>query len=140
MLFKEKVIPLALSMVVIFIASLIYHEQNFDIEAEFSQSLRAWFVKGKYFNYNSHKIFYVYENLQQESWSEVKPTIVLLHGFPTSSFDYLRVWNLFMNKNDDLTQRDNRINSNSILAFDYLGFYYFTSNKIQIRLCSSIPK
>jgi len=117
----DQVFPLALSMAVVLIGSLIYNEHNFEIESKFSQSLRAWFNKGKYFNYNSHRIFYAYENLQQDTWPDVKPTIVLLHGFPTSSFDYLRLWNLFTSKTNDLNERDNRVNSNSILTFDYLG-------------------
>ena len=121
MLFKDQVIPLALSMAILFVASIVYNEHTLDIESQFSYNLQNWLSKGKYFEYNGHKIFYVYENLEQEAWTVEKPTILLLHGFPTSSFDYLRVWNLFMSKDTDLNQRDNRAHTNSILAFDYLG-------------------
>lgn len=120
MLFKEQLVPLLLSLGVLLIATVVYQEFNLDIEAEFSYNLKRWFNKGKYFIYDSHKVFYVYEELEQEKWAEREPTIVLLHGFPTSSFDYLRIWNQFMDKNSDINQQ--RAKTNSILAFDFLGY------------------
>lgn len=43
-----------------------------------------------------------------------KPTIFLLHGFPTSSFDYFKLWQQFNNLAQEKRQ--------SLLTFDYLGY------------------
>lgn len=119
MLIKE-IFSLVLTVSVIYIAIIAYNEQNFEIEAEFSYNLKNWFAKGKYFNYNDHKIFYLYEKFEKDT--RETPVIVLLHGFPTSSYDYKRIWNQFMELNAGLNQRDFKPGSNSILTFDYLGY------------------
>lgn len=118
MLLKEQVIPLLVSLIVGFIGIIIYNEHNFQIEEEFSFNLKNWFNKGKYFIYKSHKVFYVYEKIEEDTLA--KPAIVLLHGFPSSSYDYLSIWKQFMEKSTDINQE--KVKTNSILALDYLGY------------------
>ncbi|RNA26191.1 mesoderm-specific transcript -like protein [Brachionus plicatilis] len=101
-----------LTLLVAFIIGSYYYDQksNEILEADFSQSLSNWFKLGNFFLYkNFHKIFYINEELVYE---ENLPSIVLLHGFPTSSYDYQKLWNLL--------RQDNRFKS--IVTFDYLGY------------------
>lgn len=65
-------------------------------------TLSAWKEKGKYVDWEGHKVFYV-EQLGQ------KETLVLIHGFPTASFDWHKVW-------DDLSEKYN------LISVDMLGF------------------
>lgn len=61
-----------------------------------------WQHTGSYFNYTKqHKVFY-----QKAGNGE---TIVLLHGFPTASWDWWKIW-------DKLTQ------NYQVIALDFLGF------------------
>ncbi len=60
-----------------------------------------WYESGKYFIYNDRKIFY-----REAGTGE---TLVLLHGFPTASWDWHRIW-------DSLTLRFH------VLAPDLIGF------------------
>ncbi|MEQ8353123.1 MAG: alpha/beta hydrolase [Leptospiraceae bacterium] len=50
-------------------------------------SVNTWKGKGQYFNYRDQNIFYVDEGQG--------PALVLLHGFPTSSYDWSYVWHGF---------------------------------------------
>lgn len=122
MLLKEQIVPLTLSLIVALTSILVYNEESFQIELEWSANLEKWFTKGKYFSYKGHKIFYVFEKIEEDT--VVKPAIVLLHGFPTSSFDFFRIWNQFTDKSHqtDLNQLHNKVRTNSILTFDYLGY------------------
>ncbi|HRH40706.1 MAG TPA: alpha/beta hydrolase [Pyrinomonadaceae bacterium] len=61
-----------------------------------------WQDVGNYFNHNGNKIFY-----QQSSESD--EVLLCLHGFPTSSFDYHKIW-------QQLSERF------SVLAFDMIGY------------------
>lgn len=119
MLIKE-IFSLTLAISVIYIAIVAYNEQNFQIESEFSYNLQDWFSKGNYFGYNGHKLFYVYEKLDEDT--RENPVVVLMHGFPTSSYDYLRIWNQFINEEETLNQLEFKPRRNSILTFDYLGY------------------
>lgn len=65
--------------------------------------LEDWKRKGTYFNYNTHQIFNVEEG-------EGDP-ILLIHGFPTSSWDWSQMWSR-------LTDRY------KVLALDMIGFGY----------------
>lgn len=49
------------------------------------QTIQAWRQQGAYFTYRTHNIFY------QEAPSK-KPYLVLLHGFPTASWDWWKIW------------------------------------------------
>lgn len=47
---------------------------------------QEWQNKGNYFDYKGYKIFY------QEAAKINAPTILLLHGFPTASWDWHKIW------------------------------------------------
>ncbi len=57
-----------------------------DIRPVMTYSIDQWHKKGKSFTYNGHKIFYLIEGSGEP--------LVLLHGFPTSSWDWHKVWNV----------------------------------------------
>lgn len=62
-----------------------------------------WRSQAKYFNYKNNKIAY---------WEAgVGPTLLLIHGFPTSSWDWHKTW-------DELTKRFR------VIAPDMIGFGY----------------
>ena len=63
---------------------------------------KKWKKSGKFFEYEGHKIFYRTENND-------KPTLLCLHGFPTSSYDYHKIWN-------ELSEKF------SPLSFDMIGY------------------
>ena len=101
-----------LTLIVALIVGWNYFDQksNEQLEAEFSLVLQNWFKQGNFYIYkNIHKIFYVKEELVAD---ENLPSIVLLHGFPTSSYDYQKLWNLL--------RQENRFKS--LITFDYLGY------------------
>ena len=50
-------------------------------------NLSAWYNKGGYTELNGHSIFFINEG------SDDKPVILLIHGFPTSSWDWQPIWN-----------------------------------------------
>lgn len=63
--------------------------------------LSKWKEKGSFFSYNSHKIFFV-----SEGEGEV---ILLIHGFPTASWDWSHMW-------------DSLLANHQLLALDMIGF------------------
>ncbi|XP_077648153.1 mesoderm-specific transcript homolog protein-like isoform X2 [Urocitellus parryii] len=73
---------------------------------QLSPALHSWKTSGKFFTYKGLRIFY------QDSVGVVgRPEIVvLLHGFPTSSYDWYKIW-------EGLTLRFHRR-----IALDFLGF------------------
>ncbi|MEL6698534.1 MAG: alpha/beta hydrolase [Bacteroidota bacterium] len=64
-------------------------------------NLSSWKNKGQYFSYRSHPIFTI-----DEGRGEV---MLLIHGFPTSSWDWWQVW-------------DRLISDYRVLTLDMLGF------------------
>ncbi|WP_417515436.1 alpha/beta fold hydrolase [Marinobacter sp.] len=64
-------------------------------------TLEAWQQGGKWFSYEGHAIF-------SRMAGQGEP-LVLLHGFPTASWDWSRIWPML-------------IQSNNVLAVDMLGF------------------
>jgi pimeloyl-ACP methyl ester carboxylesterase len=64
-----------------------------------------WKEAGNYFNWKGNRVF-----VRESRMSEAEP-LLLIHGFPTSSFDWLPVW-------QTLAERYH------LLAFDNLGFGY----------------
>ncbi|UZR92462.1 alpha/beta fold hydrolase [Chondrinema litorale] len=54
-----------------------------------------WKEKGMYFNYISHQIFY---RVSEPAKTGGKPPLLLLHGFPTSSWDWHKLWPLLSEK------------------------------------------
>ncbi len=66
---------------------------------------RIWYKDGKYLQCGGHEIFV------KEYPNEGKPTILFLHGFPTSSYDWAKMW-------PELHTYFH------LIAFDFLGFGY----------------
>lgn len=62
-----------------------------------------WKESGSFFKYESYNIFF------KEHKNEGKETLLLLHGFPTASWDYWKMWELLK---DDFR----------LITFDFLGF------------------
>lgn len=65
-------------------------------------NLEDWKTSGDYFDCGGKAIFYHYEKNQNE-------TLLCLHGFPTASFDYHKIWNKLGEKF-------------SLLSFDMIGY------------------
>ncbi len=55
-------------------------------ETAVSEELLDWKSEGSYFNYKGHDIFY------QDTGNKSKKAILLLHGYPTSSYDWHLIW------------------------------------------------
>ena len=72
------------------LAPLILPDPSYptDVE-ELPKSVRKWYERGEYFNVSGYKIFYVHEQYQGNE--ENPPTFVILHGFPSSSYEYHKV-------------------------------------------------
>jgi pimeloyl-ACP methyl ester carboxylesterase len=55
-----------------------------------------WAASGSFFNFQGHAIFYKIREAAAQApagtGAAKPPTIVLLHGFPTNSFDFLHLW------------------------------------------------
>ncbi len=64
-------------------------------------STDQWHKKGKWLTYNGHQIFYVDEGSGEP--------LVLLHGFPTSSWDWHKLWDTFNKRY-------------RVIALDFIGF------------------
>lgn len=62
-----------------------------------------WRNAGEYYRYEGHNIFFV------DTAETTKPVLLLLHGFPTSSWDWHEVW-------PELCKHFR------VIAFDFLGF------------------
>ncbi|XP_053263217.1 mesoderm-specific transcript homolog protein isoform X2 [Podarcis raffonei] len=71
-----------------------------------SPALQLWRSSGSYFTFQNQNIFY------RDASGAVGSSdiVVLLHGFPTSSYDWWKIW-------EGLTQRFNRV-----IALDFVGF------------------
>ena len=65
-------------------------------------NLKEWRDGGKFFDYQKHPIFYHLSEPRDEM-------LLVLHGFPASSFDYHKIW-------DELTGKF------SVLAYDLIGY------------------
>jgi pimeloyl-ACP methyl ester carboxylesterase len=70
-----------------------------------TQSTNAWKTKGNYFTHRGHNIFW------REEGREDAPALLLIHGFPTASWDWLHIW-------PDLLRRYR------LLTLDMIGFGY----------------
>ncbi len=65
--------------------------------------VQQWQARGEYVSASGHDFFYIDEG------DHTKPTLLLIHGFPTSSWDWAPVW-------DDLLRQYR------LVAMDMLGF------------------
>ena len=77
-----------------------------------SPELQQWMDKGTFLKVAEHKIFYIDEGDPQ------LPVIVLIHGFPTSSYDFSLMWSRLRE-------------SHRVICLDMLGFGF--SDKPNIR-------
>jgi pimeloyl-ACP methyl ester carboxylesterase len=84
-------------------------------------NLSKWQDAGKYFDHNGLQVFYQLTGANKE-------ILLCLHGFPTSSHDYHKIWNQLSEKFD-------------VLAFDMIGygfsdkpadFNYTTFNQVDV--------
>ena len=64
--------------------------------------LKKWRESGNYFHYKGYPIFYQRSEMADEA-------LLCLHGFPTSSFDYHKIWNALAEEFP-------------VLAFDMIGY------------------
>ncbi|GAB1609498.1 mesoderm-specific transcript homolog protein [Argonauta hians] len=71
-----------------------------------SPRLRQWRDKGDWFKYQGFKIFYIDEHTTVTN----NQTLVCLHGYPTSSYDWVKI-------HDSLVQSFSRV-----IFLDFLGF------------------
>lgn len=55
-------------------------------------AVSQWMMSGSYFTHNKHRIFY------KKSAESKKPVVLLIHGFPTASFDFAPIWPLLEKK------------------------------------------
>ena len=72
------------------------------------KKLRSWHNSGSFVEINGHKVFYVHK--KQNKPSRTDKTVALIHGFPSSSYDYKDVI-------DGLYQL-----GYDVIAHDHLGF------------------
>lgn len=70
-------------------------------------SFAQWKAQGQVFKYRSFDIYFWHEAIQNTATQ--KPYLLLLHGYPTASWDWHKIW-------DELAQDYN------LITFDYLGF------------------
>ena len=70
--------------------------------------IRKWAEAGNYFNFQGYPIFY-YDSIAVDSNALSKPCLLLLHGYPTSSFDWL-------------SMKENLEEKFHIIAPDYIGY------------------
>ena len=54
------------------------------------EQLQKWHERGKYMEIGKLKIFYIYERCRRKTLKN-PPTFAIVHGFPSSSFDYYKV-------------------------------------------------
>lgn len=65
--------------------------------------IQQWKDKGAFYKYEGHDIFYVREGNG--------PPLLLLHGYPTASWDWVKIWPSLIQQFD-------------CIAFDFMGFGY----------------
>ena len=105
-------------------------------EEKFSKNVKNWLNKGNFHLYkNKHKIFYILSKIQNEKNDNIEEiklnsplkidastTVnVFLHGFPTSSYDYSKIWGHFSVSNQHLASQS-RLKPIYLFTFDYLGY------------------
>ena len=81
-------------------------------------STREWENAGQHLTVKGHRIFVIDENSNaSKDASQDKNTILLIHGFPTSSWDWAKIWP--------------RLSSDyRLIAMDMLGFGYRISRTL----------
>jgi pimeloyl-ACP methyl ester carboxylesterase len=79
------------SAVVVLLAVVAYQYWITDhVEVSQYDNIQQWRLRGSYFrNPDGYLVFYVDETNPTSSTPE---TLLLVHGYPTCSFDWLKVW------------------------------------------------
>jgi pimeloyl-ACP methyl ester carboxylesterase len=122
---------LAILMLAILIGYIFYrdirNEDDTQMQSLFSNDLKKWHERGSYFTYkDKHQIFYVrHDYLNEEKnaiGSSSRPILLLMHGFPSSSYDYIKIWNQLIDKNEFDFAVLNHTLPGGVVAFDYLGY------------------
>ena len=72
------------------------------------QKIRSWHSSGHFVEINGHNMFYIYKKTNK--FSKIHKTLALIHGFPSSSYDYSDVIDNLVKMGYD------------VLAHDHLGF------------------
>jgi len=80
---------------------------------------KDWLGSGQFFKFQNYKVFFKTNWNTEETGSEAvtksnRPTLLLLHGFPTSSWDWKAMWDIL-----DNTGREKQFN---LICLDWLGF------------------
>jgi pimeloyl-ACP methyl ester carboxylesterase len=130
MLLNKRILQSFAVILAVLVALMFYEDVNpMLIEKEFSFNMNSWLNRGNFFVYKDlYKIFYIREDLptlvsseesEESTKSEEDATVLFLHGFPTSSFDFYKVWNQFKSNNLNL-EPNTKIKS--LLALDFLGY------------------
>ncbi len=94
-----------------------------------SEAVELWHSQGQFFSYSQYQIYFrdseaVSGSDKNPLVAEVeKPTIVLLHGFPTSSWDWHQLWSLL--------KEDYRL-----VTLDFLGFGFSDKPNIDYSINS----
>ena len=85
---KTIVVPI---LVTIFISPLMLPDppEINDVTA-LSVDLQKWHKRGDYVEIEGNKLFYIYERCKRKS-VENSSTFVIIHGFPSSSYEYHKV-------------------------------------------------
>lgn len=95
-----------------FFASIVFQNESKNVNLELKKNFLSnnalkWLENGQYFNYkNEYKIFYYFK---KAPYDESVITNVFLHGFPTSSYDWFKIWSQFSS-------------NEQLLTFDYIGY------------------
>ena len=134
-IFKYSFFVLIISIIirVILINQIDFNdEQEFDLQREkFTENVKNWFEKGDFYLFkNKHKIFYILSKIEKKNGKlietkmnkalklDARSTVnVFLHGFPTSSYDFSKIWNHFSIDKNEIQSKPVYL-----FTFDYLGY------------------
>ena len=119
--FIRQFIAVIILVIALVLGFVLYPDHMVSIEKDFSFNLKKWHEKGNFFLYKDiYKIFYILEKLNPKEPSDLEatPTILFIHGFPTSSYDYNKIFAQFFQDN----QMEHFNKPESILMFDFLGY------------------
>ena len=134
--FKYSLIVLVLSIV---LRVILVNRVRIDVSEQeelFSKKVKNWLNKGEFYLYeNKYKIFYILSKIENKNDNliEVKQDTtrlkldsslavnVFLHGFPTSSYDFSKIWTQFSVSNQHLAS-NSRSKPIYLFTFDYIGY------------------
>jgi pimeloyl-ACP methyl ester carboxylesterase len=87
---------------IIFLSIIIFYIKNQNKEIKLSKRVKEWEKQGNYTKIKEHEIFYIQKNKNKEK------TILLIHGYPGSSYDFHKIYN--------------NLDDYQIILFDLLGY------------------